>query len=77
MFQFMIFVFFLIEKFVLTKKSQKKMLICVSEFVVVISGCKIEFYFYNWVVLGHNFRLGLDMVGQVCGASSSKWAEFK
>ena len=63
------------------QKKKKKIFVyvwvCVSKFVVVIFGCKIEFYFYNWVVLGHSFRLGLDMVGQVCGANSSKWAEFE
>ena len=63
------------------KKKKKKICVyvwvCVSEFVVVISGCKIKFYFYNWVVLDHSFRLGTDMVGQVCGASSSKWAKFE
>ena len=47
--------------------------VCVSEFVVVISGCKIEFYFYDWVVLGHSFRLGPDMVGQASGAQRGRF----
>ena len=44
------------EKYILTKKSQKNKLICVfvyvwfvicvSIFVVVISGCKIDFFFF-------------------------------
>ena len=59
MFEFMIFffiiIFFMSEKSILTKKSQKNKLICVlvyvwfvicvSIFVVVIFGCKIDFFF--------------------------------
>ena len=44
MFQFMIFVFFLSEKFVLTKKSQKKRLICVSIYGCVCDLCVCVFF---------------------------------
>ena len=41
--------------------------ICVSVFVVVvvISGCKIDFFFFkDWVGSGHGFRLGPEVAGQ-------------
>ena len=38
--------------------------ICVSVSVVVISRCKIDFIFYDWVGLGHNFRLGPEVAGR-------------
>ena len=56
--------FFISEKSILTKKSQNNKLICVFVFVVVISRCKIDFYFfifYDWVRLGHSFRLGPEV----------------
>ena len=51
MFQFMIFVFFLSEKFVLTKKSQKKRLICflfmvVFMICVCVCVCVCVFFFF-------------------------------
>ena len=75
------------EKSVLTKKNQKKeeanlclclgFVICVSESVVVIFGCKIDFlflFFYDWVLLCNNYRLGLEMVGRgLWGPTGRAW----